>query len=57
LGGVESIVSPLAIMGYAELPEEERLELGIRDELVRLCLGIEETADLIADLQQALAQI
>lgn len=57
LGGVESIISPLAIMGYAELPEEERLELGIRDELVRFCIGIEETADLIADLRQALAQI
>ncbi len=55
LGGVESMVSPLALMGYASLSPEERLELGIRDELIRLCLGIEESADLIADLQQALA--
>src|SRR5205085_10527736 len=37
LGGVESLVSPLALMGYANLVPEERLELGIRDELVRLC--------------------
>jgi hypothetical protein len=35
------------------VPPEDRLALGIRDELVRLCLGIEETQDLIADLTQA----
>jgi cystathionine gamma-synthase len=57
LGGVESMVSPLALMGYATVPPEERAALGIRDELVRLCLGIEETADLLADLRQALAKI
>ncbi len=57
LGGVESMVSPLAIMGYSELPEEERLALGIRDELVRLCLGVEDTDDLLADLAQALTTI
>jgi cystathionine gamma-synthase len=57
LGGVESMVSPLALMGYANVEPEARLALGIRDELVRLCLGIEETDELIADLQQALAQI
>jgi cystathionine gamma-synthase len=57
LGGVESMVSPLAVMGYAALPQEEREALGIRDELVRLCCGIEETADLLADLQQALNAI
>lgn len=55
LGGVESMVSPLAIMGYANVPPEERESLGIRDELVRLCLGIEETQDLIDDLARALA--
>lgn len=57
LGGVESMVSPLAVMGYAELPEEERLALGIRDELVRFCIGIEDTDDLLADVAQALATI
>ena len=57
LGGVESMVSPLAVMGYANLEAEQRLALGIRDELVRLCCGIEETADLIADLSQALEQL
>jgi cystathionine gamma-synthase len=54
LGGVESLISPLALMGYADIAQEERDALGIRDELVRLCLGIEETDDLIADLAQAL---
>lgn len=57
LGGVETMVSPLALMGYANVPPEERAALGIRDELVRLCLGVEETDDLIADLRQALAKI
>ena len=57
LGGVESMVSPLAVMGYAAVAPEERLALGIRDELVRLCIGIEETDDLIADLAQALDQL
>jgi len=56
LGGVESIISPLALMGYAHLPLEERLKLGIRDELIRFCIGIEDTADIIADIEQALDQ-
>lgn len=54
LGGVESLVSPLALMGYANVPPEEREALGIRDELVRLCVGIEDTQDLLDDLAQAL---
>jgi cystathionine gamma-synthase len=57
LGGVESMVSPLAVMGYAAVSPEERAALGIRDELVRLCLGIEDADDLIADLRQALDKI
>jgi cystathionine gamma-synthase len=57
LGGVESLISPLALMGYADVPQEEREALGIRDELVRFCIGIEETDDLLADLAQALEQI
>ncbi len=57
LGGVESLISPLALMGYAQVPPEQREALGIRDELVRFCIGVEETADLIADLAQALDQI
>jgi len=54
LGGVESLVSQPALMSYFELSTEERLAVGIRDNLVRLALGIEDTADLLADLEQAL---
>ncbi len=57
LGGVESLISPLALMGFASIPPEERLAMGIRDELVRFCIGIEDTDDLIEDLRQALATI
>ena len=57
LGGVETIVSPLAVMGYANLPPEERQALGIRDELVRLCVGIENAEDLLADIGQALERV
>jgi cystathionine gamma-synthase len=41
-------------MSYFELSTEERLAVGIRDNLVRLALGIEDPADLLADLEQAL---
>jgi cystathionine gamma-synthase len=57
LGGVESLISPLAQMGFAELSPEGRAELGITDELVRFCIGIEETEDILSDLAQALDQI
>ena len=57
LGGVESLITPLALIGFADVPPEERAELGISDELVRFCIGIEDTEDLLADLAQALAQI
>lgn len=57
LGGVESVISPLALMGYANVPPEEREKLDIRDELIRYCIGIEDTDDLIADLKQAFEQI
>jgi cystathionine beta-lyase/cystathionine gamma-synthase len=41
-------------MTHASLPPERRAELGIGDSLVRLSVGIEDEADLIADLDQAL---
>jgi cystathionine gamma-synthase len=44
-------------MSFYELSTEERLAVGIRDNLVRLALGIEDTEDLIADLGQALARV
>lgn len=55
LGGVESIVVQPATL--FSLDREERYEAGIKDNLVRYALGIEDADDVIADLSQALAQI
>ncbi len=57
LGGVESLVEQPALMSYYEMAPEDRLALGITDQLVRLSVGIEDTEDLIADLEQALGKI
>lgn len=57
LGGVESILSYPVKMSHASVPEEERLKQGITSGLVRLSVGIEETCDLIEDLEQALEKI
>lgn len=57
LGGVESIIEQPALMSHFALDKEEREKIGIRDELVRYALGIEDADDLIADLEQALRAI
>ena len=57
LGGVESLVEQPALMSYYDLSTEERLTIGIKDNLVRLAIGIEDTADILADLSQALANV
>ena len=54
LGGVESLIELPALMTHASLPTERREEIGIDDGLIRLSVGIEEVADLIADLDKAL---
>jgi cystathionine gamma-lyase len=54
LGGVESLVDHPAIMTHASVPPEARAKLGIDDSLVRLSIGIEDTDDLVADLESAL---
>ncbi len=54
LGGVESLVDHPAIMTHASVPPESRAKLGISDSLVRLSIGIEDTDDLVADLEAAL---
>ncbi|MBI3763624.1 MAG: aminotransferase class I/II-fold pyridoxal phosphate-dependent enzyme [Chloroflexi bacterium] len=54
LGGVETLIEQPALMSYYELSTEEREAVGIKDNLVRLSLGIEEVEDLITDLEQAL---
>ena len=57
LGGVESLAEHPAIMTHASLPSDIRATLGIDDGLVRLSVGVEDLADLKADLQQALETI
>ena len=54
LGGVESLISHPATMTHASVTAELRLEMGITDGLVRLSCGVEDTDDLVADLEQAL---
>ena len=56
LGGVESLIEQPALMSFYELTTEERLQIGIRDNLIRYSVGIEDADDLIADLAQALGQ-
>ena len=57
LGGVDSLALHPAAMAYPDCTAETRLQLGISDNLVRLALGVEDSADLIADLSQALSSI
>ena len=54
LGGVESLIEQPALMSFYELTSEERLMVGIKDNLIRYSVGIEDTDDLIADLAAAL---
>lgn len=54
LGGVASLVEHPATMSHASMPRKYREKVGITDELVRLSVGLENIADLIEDLDQAL---
>ncbi len=57
LGGYESLIQHPASMTHHNIPEDERLEAGISDGLIRLAVGTEDIEDLQADLEQALALI
>ncbi|MCB0382308.1 MAG: cystathionine gamma-synthase [Psychroserpens sp.] len=54
LGGVESLAGHPASMTHASIPKTEREKTGVVDSLIRLSVGIEDEADLIADLKQAI---
>lgn len=54
LGGVESLVGHPRTMSHSRVPEDQKAELGLTENLVRLSVGIEHVDDLIADLNQAL---
>lgn len=57
VGSVETLVTHSASMTHADVPREQRLRVGITDGLVRLSVGLEDPADVIADLDQALAGV
>lgn len=57
LGAVESLISHPATMTHASVLPETRARLGITDGLVRVSVGLEDTDDIIADLDQALSKI
>jgi len=57
LGGVESLIEQPALMSFYELTTEQREAIGIRDNLVRMAVGIEDLDDLRADLAQALERM
>lgn len=55
LGGVESLITHPATISYYMHTREERLELGIKDGLIRLAVGIEDPEDIVKDIDQALS--
>lgn len=57
LGGVESLVCHPVSMTHGSIPVEQRVKLGITDGLVRLSVGVEDCADLLEDVQNALKAI
>ena len=57
LGGVESLAEHPAKMTHSSLPEDQRRKMGITDDLVRLSVGVEDTQDLVEDVQHALDSV
>ncbi|MEL6527231.1 MAG: PLP-dependent transferase, partial [Chloroflexota bacterium] len=57
LGAVETVVGPPSTTSHVECTPEERAAMGIPESLIRYSTGIEDTTDLIADLDQALAKV
>ena len=56
LGGVESLIEQPALISFYRLTTEERLAIGIKDNLIRFAVGIEDVEDLLNDLEQAFAK-
>ena len=57
LGGVKSLLCHPAQMTHKSIPAEKRRSAGVADSLIRLSVGLEEAADLVADLDQAFNKI
>jgi len=54
LGGVESLIEIPAVMTHKTIPQEIRERVGVTEDLVRLSVGVEDSDDLIADLERAI---
>jgi cystathionine gamma-lyase len=54
LGGVESLIGLPAFMSHGSLTPEQRKKAGISETLIRLSVGIENIADLLEDIEEAL---
>jgi cystathionine gamma-lyase len=57
LGGIESLVEVPAVMTHGGIPKDQRESVGVFDDLIRISVGIEDTDDLVADIEQALNKI
>ncbi|MEZ2442678.1 PLP-dependent aspartate aminotransferase family protein [Chitinophaga sp. RCC_12] len=57
LGGIKSLLCHPAAMTHKSIPAEKRRAAGVSDSLIRLSVGLEETADLLADLEQAFTKL
>lgn len=56
LGGTESLITYPTVQTHPDVPQEQKQKLGITDRLLRLSVGIENPADIIADLEQAFSK-
>ncbi|MCU0821763.1 MAG: PLP-dependent transferase, partial [Spirochaetes bacterium] len=57
LGGVETLITHPALVTYYDYTREKRYELGITDTLFRLSVGLEDTDDIIDDLEKGFAAV
>lgn len=57
LGGVESLITSPFLTSHAKIPTAERLKMGVTEDLLRLSVGIEDVADLKADLLYAIEKV
>lgn len=57
LGDTETLIEHPATMTHAIVPEDERLKMGITDQMIRLSVGLEAWQDIWSDLKQALDHI
>jgi cystathionine beta-lyase/cystathionine gamma-synthase len=55
LGGVETLVQPVALMTHATLSPEERAQAGVAEGLLRISVGIEDVGDICRDIYDAIA--